>query len=223
MWGVKYMADCVDVQTRLRETLHATFSDAYAEDRPPTESEVASARIPYLDAVVEEIARLAHVVPLQERETTEDTIILGNHVPKGTFLFLANKGPGFTEPPLVVDESIRSESCRAALKEKRTIVLPESKQVRMNDFCPERWLVSDAEGKEVLDTTAWPASPFGMGRRGCFGQKLARLEIKIVFTLMIWNFELLPCSETMSTYDDIQLKMREPIQCFVSLKTIIHA
>ncbi|KAJ6779598.1 hypothetical protein PWT90_08380 [Aphanocladium album] len=223
LWAVKYLADCADVQNHLRETLHAAFADAFAEDRPPTESELASARIPYLDAVVEEVARLAHVVPVHERECTEDTVVLGHLIPKGTFLFLANKGPGYTEPPLSVDESIRSESCQAALKEKRTVVLAESEQVRMNDFRPERWLVTNAEGQETVDTTAWPASPFGMGRRGCFGQKLARLEIKIVVALMIWNFELLPCPGEMSSYEETQPKMREPLHCFVSLGPTLHA
>lgn len=220
MWGVKYVADNTAAQTHLRETLRSVFAGAFAEDRQPTEEEIASARIPYLDAVVEEVVRLAHVVPLHERETTEDVVILGHHVPKGAFLFLANKGPGYTEPPINVDESIRNASCQAALEQKRTIVLPESEQVHMDAFRPERWLVTDDDGKERVDANAWPASPFGMGRRGCFGQKLARLEIKIVVTLMVWNFELLPNSGKKASYEDIQIKMREPKQCYISLKPI---
>ncbi|KAJ3476615.1 hypothetical protein NLG97_g9073 [Lecanicillium saksenae] len=222
MWAVKYLADCTDVQKRLRETLRSVFADAYAEDCQPAESDFVSARIPYVDAVAEEILRLAHVVPVQERECIEDAVILGHHIPKGTFMFLANKGPGYTEPALAVDESLRSESCQAALKEKRTVILAESQQVHMDEFRPERWLVTNAQGQETFDLTAWPASHFGMGRRGCFGQKLARLEIKTIVSLLIWNFELLPCPADMSSYEEIQPKLREPAQCFISLKPVLN-
>lgn len=181
---------------------------------------MTATHIPYLDAVVEETVRLAHMIPMQEREALHDTVILGHPIPKGTFVFIANQGPGFTEPAIDVDEATRSTSCQAALKDKRTIVLRDEEQVDMGEFRPERWLAMDEEGKETFDATRWPSSPFGAGRRGCFGQKLARMELRIILTLMVWNFELLPPPGKLSSLEDVQMKLREPRHCYVSLKSI---
>jgi cytochrome P450 len=157
--------------------------------------------IPYLDAVIEEILRLSHTFALLERQSTEATTILGHPVPKGTTVFMPMYGPSFTEVGFKIDNTSRSESSRNALRSRGERKWPES---NMNDFCPERWLREVGNEKEAFDRTAGPFLAFGLGKRGCFGQKLAYLEMKLVLTLIIWHFELQPCPHKLSSYEDVQ-------------------
>lgn len=62
--------------------------------------------------------------------------------------------------------------------------------------------------------------PFGLGQRGCYGRKLAILELKIVFTLLIWRFELATCPEELSGYGAVETLTHKPKQCFVRLKRL---
>lgn len=194
---------------------------AAAENRQPTHVEITESATPYLDAVLQEMIRLGNITPLLDRECTEDTVIFGHHVPKGTFIFIANKGPGFTEPGIRTDEGLRSDSCRAALQGGKTRVLQDSDEILMDQFRPERWLTRDkTSGKDVFDIAAWPAMPFSLGIRSCFGRKLAMMELKIIVSMLVWVFEFLPCAEAISSYDDIQVKLREPRQCYVLLRRL---
>lgn len=56
-WGLKYLTDNPDVQTRLREDLRVSNLTALEENRAPTAHELASTQIPSLEAVVEEVLR----------------------------------------------------------------------------------------------------------------------------------------------------------------------
>jgi cytochrome P450 len=47
------------------------------------------------------------------------------------------------------------------------------------------------EKGDEFDPSAKPVLAFGLGLRGCFGKRLAYVEIRILITLIIWNFELL--------------------------------
>lgn len=72
----------------------------------------------------------------------------------------------------------------------------------------------------VPDACRRPSLPFGLGQRGCYGKKLALLELKIVFTLLIWNFELVKCPEELSGYAAVETLTHKPRQCFVSLRKL---
>lgn len=161
---------------------------------------------------------------MQDRECTEDTIILGHLVPKGTLVFVANKGPSFTEPAFDINENLRSESSRTALKDgrSRSYDVQDSKDKQMGAFLPERWLVTNEQtGEDAFDPAAWPTIPFGLGARSCFGRKLAYMELKMLVTLLVWTFEFLPCPDDISSYKDVQGGTRKPVQCYVSLKSAI--
>jgi cytochrome P450 len=84
----------------------------------------------------------------------------------------------------------------------------------MDAFRPERWL--DESGD--FDSQAGPTIPFGLGTRGCYGRRLAYLEMRIVITLLIWNFELQSCPKEVSSYDTKETLTLKPQQCYVRLR-----
>ncbi|KAF4920523.1 Cytochrome P450 monooxygenase TRI13 [Colletotrichum viniferum] len=202
-WGVKFLSDNPESQSRLRQILRTKNESAVADGRAPTYTEIVQTSIPYLDALVEEMLRLAHTTIIQERQASEDTILLGHHIPKGTNVFVANQGASFTEPAFDIPKPLRSESCQNAMGERGIRSWNED---GMNKFWPERWLVTNKEtGEQVFDSAAGPTIPFGLGLRGCFGRRLAYMELKLLVTLLVWTFEFLPCPTELSTYEDVEV------------------
>ncbi|KZL83079.1 cytochrome p450 [Colletotrichum incanum] len=150
-WGLKFLAECQRSQARLRQDLWAAHSKALAEKRAPTYEEISMTKIPYLDAVIEEMLRLSHTAPAIDRQCTQDTMILGHHIPAGTQVFLPNLGPSFTSPPLKINENLRHETSQLAAKEKGARLWPLED---MDVFWPERWLVRDRKkGEEWANNT----------------------------------------------------------------------
>lgn len=201
----------------MRESLRSSHASAIAEGRAPTHAEIVQTSVPYLDAVVEEMLRLAHTAPVQERQATEDTVVLGHLIPKGTTVLIANQGASFTEPAFDIAETLRSPSSQTTAKERG----PRAWDMEgMDRFQPERWLARTETNEETFDSSAGPTLPFGLGLRGCFGRRLAYLELKLLVTLLVWTFEFLPCPKELSTYKNIEGLTRKPEQCYVSLKVI---
>ncbi|KAJ5063697.1 cytochrome P450 [Bipolaris maydis] len=167
-WIFKFISDNPDVQKKLFESLRSFHAAAVTEDHLPTHSEICNASIPYLDAVVEESLPLSHTAIFQDRECTEDAIILGHYIPK-------------------------------AWDEKG-----------MDEFYPERWLMLDDNGRAEFNSVVGPTLPFSLGLRGCFGRKLACLELKMLTTLLVWNFELQCSPEGLSSYESLEGLTRKP-------------
>ncbi|KAF9870335.1 cytochrome P450 [Colletotrichum karsti] len=214
-WGLKFLADDYAVQQKLFESLRAAFPAAVEEKRLPTDREITNARVPYLEAVIEEMLRLAHTAPIQDRQATEDTILLGHRIPKGTNVIIPNMGPSFTEPALHIDEHLRSPSSQAAAKEHGVRVWAEKD---MHKYNPDRWITPDEKGIDEFNAAAGPTSPFGLGLRGCFGRKLSYMELRLLTTLLVWNFELQQCPASLSSYDSTEALTRKPVQCYLKLK-----
>lgn len=223
-WGIKLLADHPSAQTRLRTAL----LHAFPADRIPTCTEVTKTPLPYLDAVVEEILRHAGTVPAVDREALRDTQLLGHFVPKGTVVFAVSNGPGVLAPGFAVDEGRRSETARKAAR----------KEWRARDvgaFRPERWLMrgdgrTGAEREDAgvwwmcaqFDAQAGPSMPFGGGLRGCFGRRLAYLEMRMFLALVVWHFELLPCPREVSGYEAYDGVVHKPKHCYVRLREVQH-
>lgn len=214
-WGVKLLADNPDKQTALRGALRAAFADALAENRSPSVTEISGARIPYLDAAMEEILRCGGATPMVDREAIADTQLLGHRIPKGTVVLCLSRGPGMLKPALEVDEAARSASSRAAKARAWD-------DADIGLFRPERWLVesASAQGGAEFDQQAGPQLAFGLGTRGCFGRRLAYLELRIILTLIVWNFELLPCPEKLSGYGAREGLTYKPKDCYVRLAAL---
>jgi cytochrome P450 len=54
----------------------------------------------------------------------------------------------------------------------------------MGEFKPERWLVEEI-GMIVFDAAAVPMLTFGLGPRGCFGWRMAYLELQLLLVLLV--------------------------------------
>ncbi|PYH87797.1 cytochrome P450 [Aspergillus ellipticus CBS 707.79] len=213
LWVFKYLTDWPAVQAKLRAALHATQPDALREGRWPTFEELRRARLPYLDAVLEEVLRLNAVTVT--RQALCDTEILGRPIPKGTEVFLVSNGPGFLAPPMPVDETKRTETSRAA-KLRDTW---DEEDRGMTDFEPERWLRKGEDGQEVeFDGAAGPQLVFGLGPRACWGRRLAMLEMRVLTALVLWRFELLAAPEKLSSYRGVEGIARVPQMCYLRLR-----
>ncbi|KAK7699122.1 hypothetical protein SLS64_011899 [Diaporthe eres] len=214
-WAVKFFADNPQVQTRLRSALQAGFSAAKAEGRPPTVQEVTSSRIPYLEAALEEILRCAPTVQTVDRETMVDTVILGHKIPKGTLLTMSSGGASVNAPVFEVDEARRHASSQEAKKSGRA--RHDWDPTDSGVFKPERWLVND--GNE-FDAASGPQLAFSLGTRSCFGKRLAYLQLRMLVTLIVWNFELSRCPDELSSYGHKTILTTEPTQSFVRLSKV---
>lgn len=226
-WGLKLLADHPEAQTRLRQHLRAAFPAALAEKRMPTHDEIVKASVPYLDGTMEEILRLGGTTTFLERQSTEDTVLLGHHVPKGTLLIMAQRGPSITTPARHIDPAARSETSRAAAKERG---LRHWDDADVGLFRPERWITTGGDagdgdgdgGREAYDAQAGPMLSFGSGLRGCFGRKLAYVELKLLTTLIVWSFELERCPGALSGYERVEGLTQKPKDCYVALKKVVY-
>lgn len=82
---------------------------------------------------------------------------------------------------------------------------------------PERWLSENEKGHTSFNPWAGPVHPFGAGTRGCWGRKLASQELKILVTLIIWNFELQPTPAELSTFAAHDVLTHGPQKCYLRL------
>lgn len=211
MWLIKYLTDNQHIQSKLRNILYSSLASAAQDQRFPTFEELRSTRIPYLDAVLEEMLRLNAVTV--NREALCDTEILGHPIPKGTEVFLISNGPGFLTPPMPIDNEKRSESSRAAK-------LRDTWEKDLTVFDPERWLVYKDDGDVEFDGAAGPQLVFGLGPRACWGRRLAHMEMRTIIALLVWRFELLETPPALSSYAGYEGIARVPQMCYVRLRKI---
>ncbi|KAL9004070.1 MAG: hypothetical protein Q9188_003105 [Gyalolechia gomerana] len=219
MWLAKYLTDLPQIQTKLRSVLYETLSAAKEENRIFTLEEIRRAKLPYLDAVVEEMLRINAVTVT--REALCDATILGCPIKKGTQVFFVSNGPGFLSPSIPIDDSKRSQSSRAA---KINASWDETRDLTL--FDPERWLVRKNNGDGLVeedvdfDGAAGPQLVFGLGPRACWGRRLAYLEMKTMIAMLVWNFRLLETPAALSSHAGYEGIARVPQQCYLRLSKI---
>lgn len=163
-----------------------------------------------VDAVIEEALRLHSV--LVTREAICDTEILGYPIPKGTTVFMITNGAGYRAPSLPIDEAKRSATSKAAPQKH----WDETKDLLIYD--PERWLVENEKSQIVFDANAGPNISFGGGARGCWGRKIAYIQMRTMTTLMVWNFNLLQVPEVLRTRNAVDTILHEATDCFMRLE-----
>ncbi|KAI0911987.1 cytochrome P450 [Ustulina deusta] len=229
-WGVKLLTDHPEVHDRLRKALYAVHTRAVGEKRLPFVEEIHRAPAGYVDATIEEMLRCGGPIPIGDREALVDTMLLGYHIPKGTNVRFLHNGLGIRLPELEANKHKYSQGSEGWKAMDRMIPGWDDEDVDL--FKPERWLsgpadqpkqpASDAvnaEGAKLsFNPQAGPSIPFGLGVRGCFGRRLAYIELKIPLTMLIWNFELLKCPEELSSYSGQLSFVNKPRNCFVRLK-----
>lgn len=214
MWMMKLMADSPDVQTKLRDLLITAFQGI---NGAPTPEQIVNLSLPYLDAVIEEIIRCSQTASIVVRKAVHDTQLLGHHIPKGVDVYFLTNGPGYIAPNDLNDkipESVRSLTSR----ESKDRAIPTWDSADVSDFRPDRWIKENNEGLQSFNNQAGPVMQFGAGIRGCFGRKLAYLEIRTVLVLLVWTFELLPVPEKLGTYEAFDSLTHKPKACYLILK-----
>ena len=84
--------------------------------------------------------------------------------------------------PFSIPDSARSERSR----DKANACKSEKwNSETLGEFSPERWI--DAAGE--FAPQAGPLHTFGLGARGCWGRKLAWLQMRVVVALLVVAFE----------------------------------
>lgn len=117
-----------------------------------------------------------------------------------------------------IPENLRSESSRAAATARTRVGTWNPQDVK--EFKPERWLEME-DGKEVFNAQAGPMLGFGLGPRGCFGRRLAYLELRLVLVLILWNFELQSVPAHLNSYACVDKLTHLPAQAYVRLAPIM--
>jgi cytochrome P450 len=199
------LTDNQDAQSKLRSEIRLALSKAQTEKRPPSYQEIIKTAIPHLEAVTK-VIRYARTVLSAIRTAMVDTTVLGCRIPKGTNVFLSIPGPGIFSPAFPIDDSLRSQSALAAKD-----VVGGWGPDNMGEFQPERWLV-EKDGKTSFDPNAGPTIALRGGPRGCYGKRLAYLQLGLVLVLIAWNFELREYPEELSGWAPVDKFLHTPAQ-----------
>ncbi|RYC78821.1 hypothetical protein BFJ63_vAg18304 [Fusarium oxysporum f. sp. narcissi] len=215
-WGMKYLTANQRVQTLLREAIRKAYPEAIEQRRTPTIEEILKTRIPYLDAVIEEMLRHARVTPITLRQAMVDTEVLGVRIPKGTTLGFLGNGPSLMMPSISTGSSKRSKEAQAHIDRMELF-----DDANITEFIPERWLkaqITETGAEEtIFDPNKGPSQAFGLGPRGCSGKKLAYMEIRTFLTLIFWEFKLEPIRAELATDDEMISLTRTPKNVYIKL------
>ncbi|KAI8943628.1 hypothetical protein NX059_001613 [Plenodomus lindquistii] len=206
-WALKYLTDNPKPQSQLRHTLYATFPST---SQLPSAKDIFTASVPYLDAVIAETLRISNTGPVSFRQTQIRCEILGHTIPAGTPFLLVTAGPSYMSPEMpAIPECVRSRSCLAALHRTDQKAPSKSSKHSLAIFEPARWLEKDG----AFDPSAVKMLPFSAGSRGCFGRRIALLELKIMLTILSMRFEFPKLKENLSGYAARDGLTRRPASC----------
>ncbi|XP_029018465.1 cytochrome P450 2U1 [Betta splendens] len=150
LWIILYMVLYPEIQGKVQAELDRVVGN----NRVPSLTD--KGRLPFTEATIMEVQRLAVVVPLAiPHMASETTEFRGYTIPKGTVI-LPNLWSVHRDPTVWEDPDI---------------------------FNPSRFL--DAEGK-LLRRECF--IPFGIGRRVCMGEQLAKMELFLMVTSLLQAF-----------------------------------
>jgi cytochrome P450 len=216
---VKHFGTYQSIQTTLRAALREGHPAAFAESRNPTPEEITKAKIPYLDAFMEEVLRLNASASAVLKEAVADMEVLGCRIPKGAQMLIPLWGPSIDQPAIPVPEHVRSQSSRDHKGSMATDW--EGTEYPPGEFHPERWLRKDpSTGELVFDPKAGPQMTFSLGPRECWGKRLAFLQVRLLTTLLVWNFEFNQLPAAMDNWETMDILNAKPKVCLVSLKPL---
>ncbi|KAF1939204.1 hypothetical protein EJ02DRAFT_497700 [Clathrospora elynae] len=190
-WVLKYLADSPATQPQPRTSLYAAFPNFSTND-VPLAKEIYAMFTPYLDAVIAETLLLANVGTGSFFQKMVQCGILGHAILTGTLIIFLTGAPSYVSPhmPLRPEEK-RSRSSQTTAARKHALS-PSSHRSALpapdsaaTVFHPERWLHGDG----TFDPDAATMLPFSAGPRGCFGKRVALLEMKIKLVVLIMRFD----------------------------------
>lgn len=203
-WALKYLADDQAVQGRLHEELLRFLPDS---GTVPTSEQMTMTRLPYLDAFIAETLRYSCTGPISFREAVQDCTILGHRIPSGTPIILMTQDVTHQEATHLGHESRPAGSSPASTGRPESLGVAEPP---LNEFHPGRWLSPDGE----FDPNAASSLSFSGGSRGCFGQRIAMLEMRVFLAVLVWNFRFAKLDPGLSRYGSLDGLTRKPSCCF---------
>ncbi|TVY31591.1 Cytochrome P450 monooxygenase [Lachnellula occidentalis] len=125
-------------------------------------SAASTATLPYLTAVLNETLRLCPPLPdgLRRQVPKGGAVICGHLIPEGMTV---------------------SVPCWATFRSSSNFASPDV-------FSPQRWLSEDSSQFESDNKAAF--QPFSTGPHNCIGQPLAWMEMRVILSKLIWNFDI---------------------------------
>lgn len=149
------------------------------------ESEItlaAIAKLPYLNAVIEEGLRMAPPVPsgLPRIVPPSGATVCGEWMPGGVRI---------TPPHSAILITNINTQTNISLNQYTAYRCPLNFH-RPNEFLPERWLPSLKSCSQFSHDRKDVLQPFSFGTRNCIGKSLAYAELRLILARMIWNFDL---------------------------------
>ncbi|KAJ7347439.1 cytochrome P450 [Mycena albidolilacea] len=208
-WTLKILCKHPDVQRKLYSELLEKLPAITT--RAPTYAEISDeANLPYLSAVLYEVLRCARTIAVVTRVATRDTVVLGYPIPKGTEVLF----------PIGMMQQLESDASKDVTDSLDSVRSSSSKGGRKTGywsasdvhlFNPDRWLRQDGS----FDANAGPWLPFSTGFRGCFGTKLALIELRIFLAIVQVNFFFDALPEELNTWQSHERLTSHPDQCYI--------
>ena len=149
----------------VQRKLHDDICNALKDDESLNQEHIQ--RMPYLQAVMEEIHRMYPSVLAVSRKLDEDTIICNYRVPKGADIVVPTYAVG-----------------------RNTMIFSDA-----DAFRPERWLKDD-KMKSTFSTHNIIYPTFGIGARMCMGKRLADLETSVLYASLYRKYRTELSSDT---------------------------
>lgn len=142
--------------------LYHLANDSERQNKLREEIRSNDTRRSYLRACIKEALRIWPVVPGNLRRTTKEHIVDGYLIPKGVDVVSPNE--------------VLSKS--------------EKHYPQPFNFIPERWTAEKSDPLYYGNTNPLVTQPFGFGVRTCIGRRIAELEIEMLISKIVDNFEV---------------------------------
>lgn len=140
---------------------------------------------------MEEVLRLAPVIPLSVlHNTMADVTFKGHFIPKDTLVMANIYG-------LHYDKKIWGDDVEV--------------------FRPERFLIENEDGTLTKNSNAGPCISFSLGKRSCIGELLARNNFFLYLTSLVQKFEITSEDDSLTT-EAVTGLIRSPNDFTITIK-----
>ncbi|KAK5977222.1 Unspecific monooxygenase [Trichostrongylus colubriformis] len=180
-WSTLFLAAHPDVQEKMR----AEILSVIGRDGKPTSS--IRPKLPYTNAVIQELQRCANIVPVNaSHRTVRDTSVGPVKIPADT-LVIGDIHNILAHSPVFEDA---------------------------HEFRPERFLMED--GVTPNKKTVEQLCPFSVGKRQCAGEALARVELYVGVVTLLQNYRIEPSKghtiDLEPKFDAVLLPKEQPLR-----------
>ena len=158
-WAICMLCKYPEVQARLCAEVQSLLPDCRDPMSTPTAKDIDN--LPYLSAFCNEVFRLWPPVAIAKRVPTNDTTILGHHIPKDTLILIVPWA-------INVSKVLWGDDAR--------------------EFKPERWMRPGTAGTGGAESN-YAFLTFLQGPRSCIGQSFAKGELACLVAAWVSAFE----------------------------------